>query len=128
MTRLPGQRREDSLPTGAFVGHYSRRHVLLSLGAALTLWPLRTRGLVPGALAVVTFGPSRGTVVRLERKFNWTPGCNASAIFTLRPPGTPVWVVDRFLEWDVDRDITMRPIPRRRYRLTLAPWTGLRPV
>jgi hypothetical protein len=76
----------------------------------------------------VTFGPSKGTVVRIERQFNWTPGCDASAIFTLRPPGTPVWVVDRFLEWDVNRDGSGRLIPSRRYRLKLAPWTGLRPV
>jgi hypothetical protein len=47
------------------------------------------------------------------------PGCNAAAIFTLRPTGTPVWVVSEFLEWDVRG---------KRYRLTLAPWTALEPV
>jgi hypothetical protein len=125
--RLPGQKAEDCLPTGAFVGHYSRRHVLLSLGAALTLWPLRTRGLVPGALAVVTFGPSRGTVVRLERTLWVPPGCDACAVRSLQPSG-PVWVVDRFLLWDVDRQGAGALTPRRRYRLKLAPWTGLRPL
>jgi len=106
----------------------SRRQALQALGATLALPPLRARKLVPGALARVLWGPSAGTVVKIERQFNWTPGCAAAAIFTLRPPGTPVWAVDRYLEFDVDRDVSGRLIPRRRYRLMLAPGTALEPV
>jgi hypothetical protein len=83
--------------------------------------------LVPGTLALVTFGPSAGTVVRLERTAYAPPGCSGRAIHTLQPGG-PVWVVDKWLEWDVDRDINMRLIPTRRYRLCLAPWTALEPI
>ena len=96
----------------------SRRQALLALGAALAL-PTRSKRLAPGTWARVTWGPSAGKIVRLERHAPWVPGCNAAAIFTLRPTGTPVWVVSEFLEWDVRG---------KRYRLTLAPWTALEPV
>jgi hypothetical protein len=95
------------------------------MGAALALLPSRTPRLVPGAYAVVTFGPSAGTIVRLERHAPWVPGCDLAAIFTLRPPGTPVWVVSEWLEWDVERPAGLGI---RRYRLKVAPWTALRPA
>lgn len=118
----------------------SRRQALLSLGTALALWPVRIPRLIPGAWAVVTLGPSRGAVVRLEHQFQWTPGTSSCAIFKLRnihqtemglPQGGPVWVVSEFLNWDVPelRYQGRRAIPvLTRYRLTLAPWTGLRPI
>ena len=104
----------------------SRRQVLLSLGAALALWPLRTPRLVPGALAVVTFGPSAGKVVRLERAAPWVPGCDACAVWSLQPPRSgPAWVVSEWLDWDVERPASLGI---RRYRLKLAPWTALEPI
>ncbi len=100
----------------------SRRQVLLSLGAALALWPLRTPRLVPGAWAVVTFGPSAGKVVRLIRTVYAPPGCSGCAIHTLQPPG-PVWRVSEWLEWDVKETRGVH-----RYRFKVAPVTGLRPI
>ncbi len=102
----------------------SGRHFLLSMGAALALLPSRTPRLVPGAYAVVTFGPSAGTIVRLERTSYAPPGCDGRAIHTLQPHG-PVWMVSEWLEWDVERSAGLRI---RRYRLKVAPWTALRPV
>ena len=85
---------------------------------------LPSRQLVPGAYAVDTFGPSAGTVVRLERTAYAPPGCDGRAIHTLQPPG-PVWVVSEWLEWDVQRPAGLGI---RRYRLKVAPWTALRPI
>lgn len=74
---------------------------------------------------MVTWGPSAGTLVRLERLLYPPPGCSACAIRTLQGNAGPVWVVDKWLEWDVDRNLNMRLIPMQRYRLKLAPWTAL---
>jgi hypothetical protein len=102
----------------------SRRHFLLSMGAALALLPSRTPRLVPGAYATVTTGPSAGTIVRLLYRSYAPPGCDGCAVHTLQPPG-PIWVVDKWLEWDVERPAGLG---WRRYRLKLSPWTALAPV
>ena len=103
----------------------SRRQALLALGAALALTSFRVvPRLAKGTLALVTAGPSAGTVVRLERHAQWTPGCDACAVWTLRPSG-PVWVVSEWLDWDVERPAGLGI---RRYRLKLAPWTALEPL
>jgi hypothetical protein len=65
-----------------------------------------------------------GKHVLLVRTMYAPPGCDARAIHALQPSGSgPIWVVDRWLDWDV-------PEPRGmcRYRLKLAPWTALDPV
>jgi hypothetical protein len=77
-----------------------------------------------GQLAMVTFGPSAGTMVRLEHMAYAPPGCDGRAIHTLQPHG-PIWIVDRFLDWDVERPAGLGI---RRYRLAVAPWTALRAI
>jgi hypothetical protein len=80
--------------------------------------------LTPGSLAVVTFGPSKGTVVRLSNIAYAPPGCDGCAVHTLQPLG-PIWRVSKFLEWDVVRPAGLGI---RRYRLMTAPVTGLAPI
>jgi hypothetical protein len=79
-------------------------------------------GFEPGQLAVVTFGPSAGTVVRLIRLTRAPPGCDGRAVYTLQPWG-PAWAVSDWLEWDVERAAGLGV---RRYRFKVAPWTALR--
>jgi hypothetical protein len=80
--------------------------------------------LISSSLAVVTFGPSKGTVVRLEHMTYAPPGCDGCAVHTLQPPG-PIWRVSKFLKWDVVRPAGLGI---RRYRLMTAPVTGLAPI
>ena len=80
--------------------------------------------LAPGSLAVVTFGPSKGTVVRLKHMTHAPPGCDGCAVHTLQPPG-PIWRVSKFLEWDM---VGAAGLGIRRYRLMTAPVTGLAPI
>jgi hypothetical protein len=80
--------------------------------------------LTQGAYATVTTGPSAGTIVRLLYRSYAPPGCDGCAVHTLQPPG-PIWVVDKWLEWDVERPAGLG---WRRYRLKLAPWTALAPI
>jgi hypothetical protein len=84
--------------------------------------PVHAPTLTYGALALVTFGPSAGTVVRLEKMAYAPPGCDGCAVHTLQPPG-PVWLVSKFLLWDV-----VGPRGVRRYRIKAAPVTALRPI
>ncbi len=74
----------------------------------------------PGTLAMITFGPSTGTVVRLERMAYAPPGCDGGAVHTLQPHGL-IWIVDQWLEWIADE--SQGP---RLYRFKSAPWTALR--
>jgi hypothetical protein len=76
----------------------------------------------PGTYATVTFGPSAGTVVRLERMAYAPPGCDGRAIHTLQPHG-PIWIVDQWLEW-----VVTGPSGSRLYRFKSAPWTALRAI
>ena len=76
----------------------------------------------PGIYARVTFGPNKGKHVRLIRTAYAPPGCDGRAIHTLQPGG-PVWVVNKWLQWDVQEARGVR-----RYRLKVAPWTALDPV
>jgi hypothetical protein len=78
----------------------------------------------PGQLVVVTFGPSAGTVVRLERMFFAPPGSSACAIHALQSFG-PIWAVSEWLEWDVERPAGLGI---RRYRFMVAPWPALRAI
>ena len=78
----------------------------------------------PGTYAEITFGPSAGTAVRLERMLFAPPGSNACAVHTLQPHG-PIWIVDKYLEWDVARPAGPGV---RRYRLMIAPWTALQAI
>ena len=84
----------------------------------MTAQPKLTRG----ALALVTAGPSAGTVVRLIRTAYAPPGCDGCAVHTLQPSG-PVWVVDKWLDWVVWSESQGRYVT---YRFKAAPWTALR--
>jgi hypothetical protein len=74
-----------------------------------------------GAVAVITTGPSAGTIVRLIRTAYAPPGSAGCAVHTLQPGG-PVWVVDRWVEWEIWSKWRGRYI----FRCKAAPWTALR--
>jgi hypothetical protein len=80
--------------------------------------------LTAGSSAVVTFGASKGTVVRLEHMIHAPPGCDGCAVHTLQPRG-PIWRVSKFREWDVVRPAGLGV---RRYRFMTSPVTGLAPI
>jgi hypothetical protein len=80
--------------------------------------------LMRGAYAIVTTGPSTGTVVRLIRQAYAPPGSAGCAVHTLQPPG-PVWVVDQWLEWNIWSDTQRREVL---FRCKAAPVTALRQI
>lgn len=77
-----------------------------------------------GTYATITFGPSAGTLVRLERMAYAPPGCDGCAVHTLQPHG-PIWLVDQWLEWVVWSEYEQSEVT---YRFQSAPWTALRAI
>jgi hypothetical protein len=79
--------------------------------------------LTVGAFAQITFGPSAGKIVRLERMAYAPPGSAGCAVHSLQPPG-PVWVVSRWVEWVIQSKHRAPYI----FRCKAAPVTALRPI